>query len=95
MEKEYAYRKLILKALSLGYSVSVWDGEAWQLKASRSLFDITEAADSVDHAELRFSEANGNGAGWALVSRFDLLPDETVIDHTCTPWIEEFMATIA
>ena len=90
-----AYRELIRAGLAAGYTCSVWDGGEWQVKRSRSLSECLAAVRSVDEAELRFRNESGEIVGWALVSdACDLMPDETVIDHTCQPWIESAMANI-
>ena len=45
-----AYLNLVKHAIGLGYTVSVWDGEEWQVKRSTSLKAISEAVKSVDEA---------------------------------------------
>lgn len=82
-----AYLNLVRHAISLGYTVSVWDGEEWQVKRSSSVKAITEAVKSVDEAQLRFRDGE-KAMGWALVSAFGLEPDETVMDHSLEPWLE-------
>lgn len=90
-----AHTHLICAAFTNGHSCSVWDGEEWQVKRSRSLSECLAAVRSVDEAELRFRNESGEIVGWALVSdACDLMPDETVINHTCQPWIESAMANI-
>lgn len=88
-----AYRELIKAAFQQGFTCSVWDGEEWQVKRSRSLSACVAAVRSVDEAELRFRDKSGDVVGWALVSdAVDLEPEEKVIDHTCTRWIEDALA---
>ena len=85
-----AYRELIRAGIANGFTCSVYDGGAWQIKRSRSLSACVAAVRSVDEAELRFRDNSGAVVGWALVSDgCDLEPEETVIDHTCTRWIED------
>lgn len=88
-----AYITLVKTALANGYSVSVWDGEEWQVRRSTGYQEITEAIKSVEEAQLRFRDSGGQVVGWALVSAYGLEPDETVIDHTVTPWIESALET--
>jgi hypothetical protein len=82
-----AYLNLVKQALNLGYTVSVWDGEEWQVKRSNSIKAISEAVKSVDEAQLRFRDGE-KIVGWAQVSVYGLEPDETVIDHSAQPWLE-------
>ncbi len=86
-----AYIYLVKTALAHGYTVSVWDGEAWQVRRSTSYQAINEAIKSVEEAQLRFRDSSGQVVGWALVSAYGLEPDETVMDYTVKPWIEEAM----
>lgn len=82
-----AYIDLVKTAIRHGFTVSVWDGEEWQVKKSTSLKDITDAIKSVEEAELRFRDAENRVNGWALVSAYGLEPEETVIDHTVNEWM--------
>jgi hypothetical protein len=81
-----AYINLIKHALSEGHTVSVWDGEEWQVKRSTSLRAITEAVKSVEEATLRIRNQDGDVVAWALVSAYGLAPDETVIDYGDNDW---------
>lgn len=86
-----AYKHLVAHALQKGATVSVWDGEAWQVKRSTKRAAIIEAIESVDEATLRFRDASGAVIGEALVScAVDLEDDETVIDYTLTPFLESW-----
>lgn len=76
-----AYRSLVEKALSLNYTVSVWDGEEWAVKRSTKPNEIYEAIKSVEQSELRFRDAAGEVVGWAMVIPDGMEPDETVADH--------------
>ena len=89
-----AYLNLVRHALSLGYTVSVWDGEEWQVKRSTSIKAISEAVKSVDEAELWFKDGD-KIVGWARVSAFGLEPDETVMDHTTEDWLEDWSKSTA
>mgnify|MGYP001438346017 CR=1 FL=1 len=83
-----AYVNLIKYVLKDGHTVSVWDGEEWQVKRSTSFKAIVDAIKSVDEAQLRIRDTEGNIIGWALVSAFGLEDDETVMDHTSNTYME-------
>lgn len=87
-----AYKHLIKHCLSMGCTVSVWDGEEWQVKRSTGYQTIIDAIESVEEAQLKIRHKDNafNSIGWALVSAFGLEDDETVIDHTCTPFMEKW-----
>jgi hypothetical protein len=88
-----AYKSLIKYVLSDGYTISVWDGEEWQVKRSNSYKAIVEAVESVDEASLRIRNTEGVLIGWALVSdAVDLADDETIIDYSDNEYMQ--LATI-
>jgi len=63
-----AHFKLVSHAVKdMGYTVSVWDGEEWQVKRSTSLPAIKDAMESVDESQLKFRDAEGNDMGWASI----------------------------
>jgi len=91
-----AHLNLIKYALANGCTISVWDGEAWQVKKSTSYNAIKEAAESVDLANLRIRDNEGNIVGTAAVSNdVSFEPDETVVDYTCTLFMEQWELTYA
>tara|TARA_R110000764_G_scaffold161450_1_gene248714 strand:- start:685 stop:972 length:288 start_codon:yes stop_codon:yes gene_type:complete len=83
-----AHLHLIKYSLAKNLTISVWDGEEWQVKNSTSYKDIKDAVDSVEESELRIKE-NGKEIGWALIIDQGQ-PDETVSDYTCTPFMKEW-----
>lgn len=83
-----AHLHLIKYSLAKNLTISVWDGEEWQVKNSTSYKDIKDAIDSVEESQLRIKE-NGKEIGWALIIDQGQ-PDETVSDYTCTPFMEEW-----
>jgi hypothetical protein len=95
-----AYKHLIKHCLSMGCAVSVWDGEEYQVIKSTSYKAIIDAIESVEEAQLKIRHKDNlsQTIGWALVSAFGLEDDETVVDYTCTPfmneWSEVYEATI-
>lgn len=84
-----AYKHLIKHALSLGCTVSVWDGEEWQVKRSTSYKAIVEAVESVEEAALRIRQKDAI-IGSAAVSAFGLEDDETVVDYSISSFMEEW-----
>ena len=76
-----AYLTLIKNALSKDLTISVWDGEEWQVKRSTSYQDIKDAIESVEIAELRIRDKDKNVLAWAQIIP-DLDPEETVADYT-------------
>jgi hypothetical protein len=89
-KKTVACKHLIDHMLAKGYTISVWDGEEWQVKRSTDVKAIDEAVTSVEEAELVIRDKEGNKIGWARVSAYGLEPDETVIDNTMTNAMNEW-----
>ena len=93
-----AYKHLIKHALKSGHTVSVWDGEEWQVKRSSKYTEIVAAVESVEEAQVRIRDAAGEQVGWALVSAYGLEDDETVIDYGVNDymgaWDAEYTATV-
>ncbi len=83
-----AYIHLIKHAIAQGNTVSVWDGEEWQVKRSTSLRAIMDAVKSVDDARLRIRDQDGNVLASASVAAYGFEPEETVIDHTDNEWTD-------
>ena len=82
-----AYRHLVKHCLAAGCTVSVFDGEVWEVKRATREKLITDCIESVEEAQLRIRNKDGEIVGWALVSAFGLADDETVVDYT----VNEFM----
>jgi hypothetical protein len=76
-----AYKTLVKKALSKDFTVSVWDGEEWQVSRSSKYQDIIDAIESVDFSELRIRNSNGEYLGWASIV-LDCEPECMVADFT-------------
>lgn len=85
-----AYIQFVKYALASGATVSVWDGEEWQVKRSKAFKAVIEAIKSVDEAELVIRDAEGNKLAWARVSAYGLEPDETVMDCSVNEFTEQF-----
>ena len=88
-----AYKSLVKFALKHGHTVSVWDGEDWQVRRSTGYKAIIEAIESVEMASLRIRNAAGEVIGWASVMPFGLEDDETVCDFTITQFMELWEST--
>ena len=84
-----AYRHLVKHCLASGCTVSVFDGEIWEVKRSTKLKQIIDCIESVEEAQLRIRNKEGEIVAWALVSAFGLADDETVVDYT----VNQFMNT--
>ena len=91
---ENAYKHLVNYMLKKGYTISVFDGEEWQVKRSTKQKDIIEAVESVEEAQLRVRDSEGNKIAWAFVIPFGVEPDETIADYSdnelMREWNEEF-----
>jgi hypothetical protein len=86
-----AHLNLIKYALTQGCTISVWDGEEWQVKRSTSYKAIKDAAESVDESQLRIRDSEDNVVGWALVipdCTFE--PEEYIADYACTLFMEQW-----
>ncbi len=93
-----AYMDLIRYALKSNMTVSVWDGEEWQVKRSKKFREIVLAVQSVEEATIKIRDESGAVIGTALVSPYGLEPDETVIDWTDNEfmegWYTQYEATL-
>jgi len=87
-----AYLDLVKKALAKDLTVSVYDGEEWQVKRSQGYQAIKDAIESVDECQLRLRDKAGEVVGWALIIH-DLEPEETVSDHTYNELMCELCGT--
>lgn len=76
------YKTLVRNVLAKGASISVWDGEEWQVKRSVSYKQIIEAIESVEEAQIRIRNGEGSEIGWALIIPFAVDNDETVADYS-------------
>jgi len=82
-----AYKHLVKFALKNNCTVSVFDGECWDVKRSTSYKEIIDSINSVELAELRIRQGD-EIVGWASVmDALNFEPDETVIDYTITPFM--------
>lgn len=94
-----AFKHFIKYSLKAGYTVSVYDGEEWQVKRSTGYKAIVEAVESVDEAQLRVRDTEGKVIAWALVSAFGLADDETMMDWSdnafTESWSDSYDLTLA
>jgi len=85
-----AYKHLVKFALKNNCTVSVFDGECWDVKRSTSYKEIIDSINSVEIAQLRIRK-NDEIVGWASVmDAIDFEPEETVIDHTITDFMNQW-----
>jgi hypothetical protein len=87
-----AYLVMIKKALEQGLTISVHDGEVWEVKRSTSYQAIKDCIESVEVAEVRIRNQAGEVLGWAQIIP-DLDPEETISDHTYNALICELCGT--
>jgi hypothetical protein len=86
-----AYKHLVKHALAQGHTISVWDGEEWQVSHSTKYQKIIEAIESVEEANVVIRLAvGGERIGWAQVIPFGLEDDETVVDYICSEFMENW-----
>jgi len=87
-----AYKHLVKFSLNRSCTVSVWDGEEWQVKRSSGYKAIIAAIESVEEAELIIRDSQGEKMGWVRVSAFGLEDAETVVDNTMTEFMNAWDA---
>ena len=83
-----AYKHLVKFALKHGHTVSVYDGEVWEVRRSTAYKTIIDCIESVEIASIRIRDSKGEKIGWASIIPFGLEDDETVSDHTITAFME-------
>jgi hypothetical protein len=88
-----AFKHFIKYSLKAGHTVSVYDGEEWQVKRSTGYKAIVEAVESVDEAQLRVRDIEGRVVAWALVSAYGLEDDETMMDWSDNVFTEAWSDT--
>ncbi len=89
---QQAHLNLIKFTIAANHTVSVFDGEVWEVKKSTSYKAIKDCIDSVEESQLRIMDASGNSIGWAHIIVGGMEPDETVVDYTVTDFMEEWDA---
>ena len=82
-----AYKHLVKHSLARGFTVSVFDGEEWDVKRSSKYQEIINSIESVEEAQIRIRDTEGVNVGWALIIP-GLEDDETVADYTCTDFMD-------
>lgn len=86
-----AYKHLIKHALAAGHTVSVYDGEVWEVKRSTSYKAIVDCVESVEEAAIRIRDKEGEiVVSSVTVSAFGLADDEAVTDYTVTPFMDSW-----
>jgi hypothetical protein len=87
-----AYKHLVKYALAKGHTISVWDGEEWQVRRSVAYQEIVDAIESVEEAEMTIRDIEGNKEAWVLIGAFGLEDDETVMDHSDNKFMQDWSA---
>jgi hypothetical protein len=87
-----AYVSLVNHALHSGNTVSVWDGEEWQVKKSKHYYEIVTAIRSVEEAVLLIRDSKGLKVAHATVLPYGVGDDETVSDWVISPFMAEWDA---
>ncbi len=87
-----AYKHLVKDALAQGHTISVWDGEEWQVRRSVAYQEIVDAIESVEEAEITIRDIEGNKEAWVLIGAFGLADDETVMDHSDNKFMQDWSA---
>jgi hypothetical protein len=87
-----AYKHLVKHALAKGHTISVWDGEEWQVRRSVAYQEIVGAIESVEEAEITIRDIEGNKEAWVLIGAFGLADDETVMDHSDNKFMQDWSA---
>jgi hypothetical protein len=87
-----AYKHLVKHALAKGHTISVWDGEEWQVRRSVAYQEIVHAIKSVEEAEITIRDIEGNKEAWVLIGAFGLADDETVMDHSDNKFMQDWSA---
>lgn len=82
-----AYKDLVKYALANNDTVSVYDGEEWAVRRSLRYQEIIDAIESVEEAELRIRDTDGNSKAWALIVH-DTGEDEHVADYTDNAYMD-------
>jgi hypothetical protein len=85
-----AYKHLVKHALAKGHTVSVYDGEEWQVRRSVAYQEIVDAIESVEEAEITIRDIEGNKEAWVLIGAFGLADDETVMDYSDNEFMENW-----
>jgi hypothetical protein len=87
-----AYKHLVKYAISKGYTISVYDGEEWQVKRSVAYKEIVDAIESVEEAEMTIRDKQGDKEAWVLIGAFGLADDETVMDPSDNKFMQDWSA---
>ena len=86
-----AHLHLIKFALTQDCTISVYDGEEWQVKRSTSFKAIKDALESVDQSSMVIQDNEGHLVGSAVVvDDCSFEPDETVVNHSDTEFMQEW-----
>jgi hypothetical protein len=88
-----AYKHLVRYSLNAGHTVSVFDGELWEVENSTDYKAIIDCIESVEEANIVIRDTEDKKLGWALVTPFGVDDEETVCDYTVTDYMEKWSDT--
>ena len=66
-QDRHLVRWLLDRQRPVDFKISVWDGEVWQVRRSRSEKEIMEAIRSVDECQLRVHTPDPELVGWVQI----------------------------
>jgi hypothetical protein len=89
-----SYKHLVHYALDRGHTVSVFDGEEWQVKRSDVARNIFDAIESVEGATIRIRNQDGAVTAWAYIIP-GLANDETVADYSDNAFMQAWSDNFA
>lgn len=84
------HEHLIDYAISLGFLVSVYDGESWPVKHSIDRYEIIAAIDNVEEATIRIRNRDHVCLTNVLVID-EGIPDETIVDYVVCSFMETWV----
>ena len=95
---QQAHIHLIKYAIATGHKLAVYDGGEWAIKRSTDINAILDVVDSVEQSTIEIRDTDNKIVGKAVVLLdYQQQPDETIINHTLTPfmeaWDNDYVAT--
>jgi hypothetical protein len=91
-EEAVVARRLVRKALKLGYTVSVNDGEEWTVKKSSDRMTILCALASTGEDFLKFRNADGEAIGTMMLVYQNGPGDELIADYSANDAMDRLFA---
>lgn len=88
-------RAAVRNGIKLGYTVSVYDGEAWAVRNSSSVKEVTEAIQSTDEDSIKFNKMGADGKRVSVGSVYAVYGNsagEVIADHSVSVELETILA---